>query len=66
MVKFFAAAALFALASCQTVQGDFCATAKPIRLADAAIDALSDAEAARILEHNRLGQRLCGWKPRGF
>ena len=52
------------LAGCQTApKGGFCATAKPIRLTAATVDAMTDAEVTRALEHNTLGQRLCNWKP---
>ncbi|PRG17960.1 hypothetical protein C6Q35_28300 [Burkholderia multivorans] len=38
-----------------------CDWTKPIYLDRA--DVLSDATARAILEHNRSGARVCGWKP---
>lgn len=63
MVKVLTLAALLALAACTTVKGDFCALAKPQRPSQAEIAAMSDARAAEVLVHNRLGTRLCGWRP---
>lgn len=63
MVKALVLISLLALAACQTVGGTFCDIAKPIRLTDAQVDALTDAQAAEFLAHNRKGQKLCGWKP---
>ena len=40
---------------------DGCAGWKPIRLTDAAIDALSDADAADVLAHNLYGQKRGCW-----
>ncbi len=40
---------------------DPCAGWKPIRLTDAAIDALSDADAADVLAHNLYGQKRGCW-----
>lgn len=57
------AVTLSLLAACQTTGGTFCDIAKPVRLSDAAVDALSDAEVAALLAHNRKGAALCGWKP---
>jgi hypothetical protein len=54
---------MVALASCTTTKGSFCAIESPIRLAPAAVAALSDAEVKVILAHNRTGQKLCGWRP---
>lgn len=51
--------AFLALAACQTTSGSYCAISKPIRLSDAAVDALSDAEVERILTHNEQWQKLC-------
>lgn len=62
MVKALALASLLALAACQTAKGSFCDIAKPVRLSDAAVDALSDAEVAALLAHNRKGAKLCAWK----
>lgn len=55
-------ASLLALTACQTAKGTFCDIAKPVRLSGAAVDALSDAEVAALLAHNRKGQALCHWK----
>lgn len=55
--------ALTAIAGCQTAKGDFCQIAHPIRLSQQAIDAMSDEEVKEALAHNRLGARLCKWKP---
>jgi hypothetical protein len=63
VVKALALASLLALAACQTAKGSFCDIAKPVRLSDAAVDALSEAETAALLAHNRKGAALCGWKP---
>jgi hypothetical protein len=59
------AAFAFALlvAACTTASGTFCDVAKPIRLSDQAIAAMSDQEVGEALAHDRKGQRLCGWKP---
>ena len=54
---------LVLLSACQTVKGDFCQIAHPIRLSQQAIDAMSDEEVKEALAHNRLGARLCKWKP---
>lgn len=62
MVKALAFAALIALAACQTTGGTFCDLSKPVRLTDAQVDALTDAQAAEFLAHNRKGEKLCGWK----
>lgn len=53
---------LAGLAACTAAKGSFCEIAKPIRLSDAAIDALSDQEVAALLAHNRKGAELCEWK----
>ncbi len=56
--------ALFVLlAACQTTGGSFCAIAKPIRLSEAAIDRMTDAEVNAALAHNKKLQRLCGISP---
>lgn len=55
--------ALFLIAGCQTTAGSFCQLSKPIRLSDAAVDALSDAEVERVLAHNEKLAKLCGIKP---
>jgi hypothetical protein len=54
--------ALVALAGCQTAKGSLCLS-KPFRPSEQTRAAMSDAEVKDALEHNRLGQRLCGWKP---
>lgn len=60
------AAVAFALTACQSTSGGkggaFCDIARPSRLSAAAIAAMSDAEVAEALSHNRTGARLCGWK----
>lgn len=56
-------AACLALSACVTSGGSFCDIAKPVRLTEAEIAALSDASVADILARNEKGQRLCGWKP---
>jgi hypothetical protein len=59
-----AALAVFAvLAACTTDGGTFCDIAKPVRLSDQAIAAMSDEEVGDALAHNRKGAKLCGWKP---
>lgn len=51
------------MAGCQAVpKGSFCTIASPIRLSDAAIDAMTDAEVSAALAHNRKGAALCRWK----
>lgn len=62
MVKVLAVTAMMALAACQTTGGSFCDISKPIRLTEATIDALSDAEVEEALAHNLKGQALCKWK----
>jgi predicted small secreted protein len=54
---------LSGLAACQTVRGSFCDVAKPIRLSDATVDAMADAEVKEALAHNEKGRKLCRWKP---
>jgi hypothetical protein len=34
-----------------------------MRPSPAAIDAMTDAEVAAMLRHNKRGQALCNWKP---
>lgn len=63
MGKAVALAALLVLAACQTPAGDFCDVAKPIRLSAETVDAMSDAEVAAALAHNRKGAAMCAWKP---
>lgn len=62
MVRLAALALLVALTACTTAKGSFCSIAKPIRLSDQAIDAMSDAEVKAALAQNRQGAALCGWK----
>lgn len=63
MVKALALGALLALAACQTASGTFCAIAKPHPHSPATVDAMTDAEVERELQHNELGRRLCSWRP---
>lgn len=56
-------AGVLALAACQTPQGDFCDIAKPIRLSEAVVDAMTDAEVVAALAHNEKGAKLCRWRP---
>jgi predicted small secreted protein len=49
------------VAGCTTARGSFCDISHPWRLSPAAIDAMSDAEVAAALAHNRKGEKLCGW-----
>lgn len=62
MVKALILAAVITLAGCTTT-GGFCSVAKPIRLSEQTIAAMSDAEVADALRHNELGSKACGWKP---
>lgn len=62
MVKALALIALLTLAGCQT-SGSFCQLLQPERPSQAEIAVMSDERAAEILARNRLGQRLCGWRP---
>lgn len=62
MVKALTLAAMLMLAACQTPQGTFCDIAKPIRLSNETINAMSDAEVAAALAHNRKGAAMCGWR----
>jgi hypothetical protein len=61
--KVAALALLLLVAACTTTGGTFCDVARPIRLSDKAIAAMSDQEVGEALAHDRKGQRLCGWKP---
>lgn len=54
---------IFLSACSVTSKGTFCDIARPIRLSDQAIDAMSDREVQDALAHNLKGQRLCGWRP---
>ena len=51
------------LAACTTHGGTFCSIARPIRLSDQAVAAMSDHEIGDALAHNLKGAKLCGWKP---
>lgn len=52
------------LAGCQTApKGTFCALATAQRPSQEVIDKLSDEEVNALLRHNRLGGKLCGWRP---
>ena len=53
---------LILLGGCATTTGSFCQIEHPLRLSDASIEAMTDAEVADVLTHNRIGERLCGWK----
>lgn len=54
---------IIVLSACQTVQGDFCDIAKPIRPTASQVDAMTDSQVRDLLSHNKKGQRLCGWRP---
>lgn len=62
MVKIATLAVLLFLAACQTTGGTFCDIAKPQRLSEATIAAMSDQEVEDALAHNLKGEKLCGWK----
>lgn len=50
------------LSSCAaTGQGNECAAFIPVYIAKA--DQLTDGTARQILQNNRTGKELCGWKP---
>lgn len=51
------------LQACQAGGGSFCDIARPLRPSAASLAAMSDAEVAAMLAHNRKGQKLCGWRP---
>lgn len=55
-------AAALALAGCATSTPDWCAGRAPIRPTEQEIAALSGETLRQILEHNRAGERLCGWR----
>jgi predicted small secreted protein len=65
MVKRLILAAVVAatLTACQTMQGDFCDIAKPLRPTAEQVDSMSDAQVRELLSHNRKGEKLCRWKP---
>lgn len=56
-------AVVMVLAACATTNGTFCDIARPIRLSDQAVAAMSDREVGDALAHNLKGAKLCGWKP---
>lgn len=62
MGKVIALAACLLLAACQT-GGEFCDVARPLRPSAATLAAMTDAEVAAALAHNRKGEKLCGWRP---
>ena len=64
MVKALILAGVLALAACTTTpSGSFCEISTPLRPSPAAIDAMTDAEVAAMLRHNKRGQAICNWKP---
>ena len=59
-----AALSLIFLVSCTTTpSGTFCEISTPLRPSASTIDAMTDAEVAAMLRHNKRGQALCKWKP---
>lgn len=50
------------LSACST-SADSCAGFRPIRPANADIDAISPGLARQIVAHNETGAKLCRWKP---
>lgn len=52
-----------ALVSCNPGSGSFCAAAKPIRPVKGETVTLSPQLKAGVLEHNKTGIDMCGWKP---
>ena len=62
MVKALVLAAILALTACQTMNGDFCTLAKPIRLTPEQVDALTDDQVRQYLGHNERGRKQCGWR----
>ncbi len=63
MVRALVLCLALALAGCVTARGSFCDVAKPIRLSEAAIAAMSDSEVAAALALNLKGQKICRWRP---
>jgi hypothetical protein len=64
VVKALILAGVLALAACTTTpSGSFCEISTPLRPSPAAIDAMTDAEVAAMLRHNKRGQAICNWKP---
>lgn len=62
MAKALTFAAMLALAGCVTSGGSFCDIARPIRVTEQTIAAMTDGEVEAALAHNLKGQELCGWK----
>ncbi|RVG70921.1 hypothetical protein CN222_01935 [Sinorhizobium meliloti] len=50
------------VAGCATTT-DWCASNRPIRSTAEDVEAMSSGTARQILEHNRTGAKICGWKP---
>ena len=63
MVKALMMSAMLALAACTPKGGTFCDIAKPIRVTEQTIAAMSDQEVEAALAHNETGRALCGWQP---
>ena len=63
MVRALMLAGALALAGCTTSGGSFCDIAKPIRVTEQTIAAMTDAEVEAALTHNEQGRALCGWQP---
>lgn len=55
-----AAAVSLAIGACNTMT---CDGFRPIRLSQATIAVLSQAEVDQALAHNEFGRRVCGWRP---
>lgn len=53
----------FCITGCASPSGTFCSIAKPHRFSDTTVNAMTDAEVAQELTHNKQGAALCGWKP---
>lgn len=50
------------LSGCQTVSGNFCDLARPIRLTPEQVDRLTDDQVRQFLGHNQRGEKQCGWR----
>lgn len=50
------------LAGCVTT-ADWCAVNSPIRPTADDVATMSNGTARQLLEHNKTGAQLCGWKP---
>lgn len=61
-MKYAAFAALLMLSGCVTSSGDFCDIARPLRLTETTVEAMTESEARAALAHNEKGASLCGWK----